>query len=50
MELKLTADKKLLEVLERLAEALSAHSIPAAAPVAATTEASEWFTTNPPRR
>ena len=38
MELKLTADKKLLEALERLAEALSAHSIPVAAPITVSTE------------
>ena len=38
MELKLTADKKLLEVLERLAEALSARSIPTAAPITVSTE------------
>lgn len=34
MELKLTADKNLLDVLERIAQALNAHRAPEAAPVA----------------
>ena len=38
MELKLTADKKLLEAIERLTEALTAHMAPAAAPAAVAAE------------
>lgn len=38
MELKLTADEKLLDTLERLIEALNGHSAPVAAPVAVPTE------------
>lgn len=38
MELKLTADKKLLDAIDRLIEAISANKAPAAAPVAALTE------------
>lgn len=38
MELKLTADKKLLEAIERLIEAINANRVVAAAPVAAPAE------------